>query len=83
MLEEEVKDIIDPIIRKKAVYDIKECMVEFQDQISKQKQELVYGKAGQALLEIMDNCLILNLQIYSRVVLYHTLPEPMSDFPTG
>lgn len=55
LLEEDIKDIIDPVIRKKAVYDIKECMIEFQEQISKQKQELVYGKAGQALMDIMGN----------------------------
>ncbi|MBM7561190.1 HD-GYP domain-containing protein [Fusibacter tunisiensis] len=53
LLEEDVKDIIDPIVRKKAIHDIKKCIQSFEDQISKQKKELIYGKAGQELVEIM------------------------------
>lgn len=53
-LEEEVKDIIDPFIRKKAVFDMKECVDNFYSTISKQRQQLAYGDSGQALLDSLD-----------------------------
>jgi HD-GYP domain-containing protein (c-di-GMP phosphodiesterase class II) len=55
ILEEEVKDIINPEIRKKAVFDIKDSMERFTEEINKQKQQLVYGNSGQELLEVIDH----------------------------
>ncbi|GAU79945.1 hypothetical protein [Fusibacter sp. 3D3] len=54
LLEEEIKDIINPAIRKKAVYDVKECVDTFFSSISKQKQQLVFGDSGQALIDTLD-----------------------------
>jgi len=55
LIEEEVKDIINPEIRRKAIYDIKECVDIFKDGLSKQKQQLMFGDAGQALIKTLDN----------------------------
>ncbi|MBF4692624.1 HD-GYP domain-containing protein [Fusibacter ferrireducens] len=54
ILEEEIKDIIDPAIRKKAVFDVKTCVDEFFSSLSKQKQQLVFGDSGQALIDTLD-----------------------------
>lgn len=55
ILEEEVKDIINPEIRRKAIFDVKECIDTFQSQISTQKQALVYGDTGQGLVQTLGD----------------------------
>lgn len=55
ILEEEVKDVIRPEIRRKAIFDVKECIETFRSQISIQKQALVYGDSGQNLLKTLTN----------------------------
>lgn len=54
LLEEEVKDIIDPALRKRAVLDVKECVDTFFASVSKQKQQLMFGDSGQALIDTLD-----------------------------
>lgn len=53
-LEEEVKDIINPEIRKRAISDVKDCMDTFYQELNKQKQQLVYGDSGRELISSID-----------------------------
>lgn len=54
LLEEEVKDVISPETRRKAISDVKDCVENFKAQISVQKQQLVYGETGQNLMQSLN-----------------------------
>ncbi len=54
LIEEELKDIISPEIRRKAIFDTKDGFERFYSQLNKQKQQLVYGDSGEALIKTID-----------------------------
>lgn len=53
-IEEELKDIIRPELRRKAIYETKESFEDFFSQLNKQKQQLVYGASGANLIKKLD-----------------------------
>lgn len=55
LLEEEVRDVISPETRRKAISDVKDCVENFKSQLSVQKQQLVYGDTGQNLIQALND----------------------------